>query len=187
MECHNNILSPTQSFLFSQNKMKQRVLPDIVATTKHLPQENSSAENQKQNRRISSETEDTEERLKAIFQLHSMKLSEQTKTRRNSDPDPGCKRLTTTTDCYQASCDDPTKRSSMSSDSSSNTKYEDVKHKVKIFGSHRDDDSFGHLLHRLLHSLCLCCASMHRDAQICYSFDTQSNNGIFTNILFFLF
>lgn len=142
--------------------MKQRVLPDIVATTKDLPQENHCSENQKQNRRISSETEDAEERLKAIFQLHSMKLSEQTKTRRNSDPDLGnSKRLTTTTDSYPG-CDDVTKRSSMSSDSSSNTKYEDVKHKVNIFGSHRNDDSFGHLLQRLLQSVFVFCSDALR-------------------------
>ena len=61
------------------------------------------------------------DRLKAIFQMHSIKISENSKHRRNSDPDKAG--LTELLPC------DNTKRSSMSSDSSS-TKYEDVKMKV---------------------------------------------------------
>ena len=107
---------------FSQNK--QRILPDIVATTKDVP-----PDVQRHSKRVDSDSDHTQERLKAIFQLHSMKLSEQTKTRRNSDPDKAC--LTTDLFPCDAAESANTKRSSMSSDSSS-TKYEDVKYKVTI-------------------------------------------------------
>ena len=63
------------------------------------------------------------DRLKAIFQMHSIKISENSKTRRNSQPDKAGLTAGELLPC------DNTKRSSMSSDSSS-TKYEDVKTKV---------------------------------------------------------
>jgi len=119
---------------FSQNK--QRILPDIVATTKDVP-----PDVQRHSKRVDSDSDHTEERLKAIFQLHSMKLSEQTKTRRNSDPDKAC--LTRDLFPCDAAESANTKRSSMSSDSSS-TKYEDVKYKKleqKVKKKVRIDDS----------------------------------------------
>ena len=87
--------------------------------------------------RLKEEFEELEaenERLKAIFDLHSISYNEQSssKSRRNSDPEPGGKN-SSVSEVFLGDNRRQTKRSSMSSESSegrSSTKYEDVKVKV---------------------------------------------------------
>ena len=87
--------------------------------------------------RLKEEFEELEaenERLKAIFDLHSISYNEQSssKSRRNSDPEPGGKN-SSVSEVFAGDNSRQTKRSSMSSESSegrSSTKYEDVKAKV---------------------------------------------------------
>ena len=88
--------------------------------------------------RLKEEFEELEaenERLKAaIFDLHSINYNEHTssKSRRNSDPEPGGKN-STVSEVFSGDNCQQTKRSSMSSESSEgrgSTKYEDVKAKV---------------------------------------------------------
>ena len=94
---------------------EKHFLPDVVATTTEAKP--------KHRLKDFEDLEAENDRLKAIFQMHSIKISENSKPRRNSDPDKAAAGLTELLPC------DNTKRSSMSSDSSS-TKYEDVKMKV---------------------------------------------------------
>ena len=87
--------------------------------------------------RLKEEFEELEaenERLKAIFDLHSISYNEQpsSKSRRNSDPEPGGKN--SVSEVFSGDNIQQTKRSSMSSESSegrSSTKCEDVRAKVR--------------------------------------------------------
>ena len=106
----------------------RRPLPDVVATTTASTNSSSSNNNHKQQQHSKHKSRDFEElaaeneRLKAIFQLHSIRYSDSSRSRRNSDPDKKC--VTELLPC------DSTKRSSVSSESSS-AKCEDVKAKVR--------------------------------------------------------
>ncbi len=80
------------------------------------------------------ELEAENERLKAIFDLHSISYNEHSssKSRRNSDPEPGGKN--SVSQVFPGDNSQQTKRSSMSSESSEgrgSTKYEDVRVKVR--------------------------------------------------------
>ena len=106
----------------------RRPLPDVVATTTASTNSNNNNPHHKQQQHSKHKSRDFEElaaeneRLKAIFQLHSIRYSDSSRSRRNSDPDKKC--VTELLPC------DSTKRSSVSSESSS-AKCEDVKAKVR--------------------------------------------------------
>ena len=77
------------------------------------------------------ELEAENERLKAIFDLHSISFNEHSssKSRRSSEPEPGGRNCVTGALPGEQSSQQ-TKRCSMSSEGSGSTKYEDVRVKV---------------------------------------------------------
>jgi len=104
-----------------KSKHHRLTLPDVVAATTKVGSQDSQQQQHHHHKHRHKEFEELAEenqRLKSIFQLHSIKISENTKSRRNSDPD-----LYTNSSC------DKNKRSSLSSDSSSTTKCDDAKTK----------------------------------------------------------
>jgi len=109
-----NKTSTTGSSHSKHSSREKHFLPDVVATA-------TTEAKPKHRLKDFEDLEAENDRLKAIFQMHSIKISE--KTRRNSQPDKAGLTAGELLPC------DNTKRSSMSSDSSS-TKYEDVKIKV---------------------------------------------------------
>ena len=116
----------------------RRPLPDVVATTTASSNSSNNNNNHKQQQHSKHKSRDFEElaaeneRLKAIFQLHSIRYSDSSRSRRNSDPDKKC--VTDLLPC------DSTKRSSVSSESSS-AKCEDVKAKVSPYPGHSADNN----------------------------------------------
>lgn len=120
---------------FICSKIKQ-TLPDVVANVADSQHQHSHSTSHHKHR-LKEEFEELEaenERLKAIFDLHSISYNEQSssKSRRNSDPEPGGKN-SSVSEVFAGDNSRQTKRSSMSSESSegrSSTKYEDVKAKV---------------------------------------------------------
>ena len=67
-------------------------LPDVVAATTKVGSQDSQQQQQqhhhhKHRHKEFEELAEENQRLKSIFQLHSIKISENTKSRRNSDPD----------------------------------------------------------------------------------------------------
>ena len=138
--CHNQDLQITRvlNSVFC-SKIKQ-TLPDVVAhvsDSQHQHSHSSHSQPSHHKHRLKEEFEELEaenERLKAIFDLHSISYNEQpsSKSRRNSDPEPGGKN--SVSEVFSGDNIQQTKRSSMSSESSEgrgSTKCEDVRAKVR--------------------------------------------------------
>ena len=127
-----NFKCPSVHSCFIYSKVKQ-TLPDVVAATTDYHHHHSTHPQSPQKHRLKEfeELEAENERLKAIFDLHSISFNEHSssKSRRSSEPEPGGRNCVTGALPGEQSSQQ-TKRCSMSSEGSGSTKYEDVRVKV---------------------------------------------------------